>query len=1174
MNIKGGKIFASSALMSLILTTALPAALVNAAPGKVTRIGEIDRYATAAKVATTNWTTSNDVILVTGEGYADAVSASALAKRLNAPILLTSPGSLSTYTQNALSSLKVKNIYIIGGNASVSASVRTSLKSNYNLIELGGVDRYETNAKVAQKLVDLGVDPANVMMVGGEGFSDALSVAPIAAAKGQILLLGMNSTDYMKPVIDFVSRNNSKVTVVGTKNVINNSIYNALNAVNRIDGGLDRFDTNMKVLAAFKDTVKMDKMYIANASGDGYADALVASAVAGKSGSPLVLVDTENSNGTANAIAYVKNNHNVNTDLNVVGGIGVISKNTEAAINSAIADSNSGNGQATVQSIEAINLSQFKVHFNTSVYSNSAEDVRNYKLNGVSLTPVDAGGNAVDVNGAVAKAIDDKTVLITLAAPRKQYDDVIISVKKSILTADKSQTIDSFDENVTLWDTEVPKLKSINIEGNNLLTLEFSEAVNVKDILALENKIKIDEQSIVSYGIDSDSSLTKIKNGIIVNGSTWANGAQFYFDVPISSGNHTLKISDGETNEMLSDAAGFALKESSLDFKVDANTTKPSIVSINKASSGEIQVVFDRSMDKKTAFDRKNYELNGVNLNYMSGVSFDNDNNDCTVKIKGLNNIQPGANTLYISNGVKDAYGNKVDDDTRVSFNDVKDETKPTVVSVKAIDSETIRVRFSKDVNYFYATNKSNYKLQDNEGINITNHIDAIYSTGGGDETSNTNIYDIKLKKTNPSNSNDDWRLTGSNYTLTVKNIIDTATKPNTMDDSSTAFTCVDDIAPKVTGVYYKQNSFSGKDQIVVYFTEAMDTNTVMNKNNYKFANGEGDTKVLPDDANIIFGGDGKSVIIEFPTRYHVKIADAQGNIANTGITNDVLRLVISNVKDKSYNVLDGVAYTSVITINSKGAKVRSNTLKVYYEGDDLKASVQFDRAIDNLNPGDFTLGKVTPTSASADGDKVILTFNEDDLATTSEKNAVPQISFANGKINNDVNTTKIDLIKAQGQKAYLGIKAYAKTTDATGASIDILSDGVANNQNTIYDYELNPKTTSEYWTASKDENGGKIYITFDTILNANSGVKADDFAFIGTNGTQLKPDLVSISKNTIIFTFNSNNDDIQAFTGKIGIKVKSTVSITTDRDVDGKYVNYIPSGDDLKERSISITSF
>lgn len=76
---------------------------------------------------------------------------------------------------------------------------------------------------VANQLVKLGVSADNVALVSGEGFSDALSVAPVAAAKGQILLLGSNSSSEMKSVFDFVKSNNSKVTVIGTNYAINDS---------------------------------------------------------------------------------------------------------------------------------------------------------------------------------------------------------------------------------------------------------------------------------------------------------------------------------------------------------------------------------------------------------------------------------------------------------------------------------------------------------------------------------------------------------------------------------------------------------------------------------------------------------------------------------------------------------------------------------------------------------------------------------------------------------------------------------------------------------------------------------------------------------------------------------------------------------------------------------------
>ena len=101
--------------------------------------------------------------------------------------------------------------------------------------------------------------------------------------------------DSMQSVINFVKTNNSKVTVVGTSNVISDDMYSKLGAVERVNGGANRFETNMNVLNKFASDLKADKLYVANASGDGFADALVASALAGNTASPLVLVDTEGS---------------------------------------------------------------------------------------------------------------------------------------------------------------------------------------------------------------------------------------------------------------------------------------------------------------------------------------------------------------------------------------------------------------------------------------------------------------------------------------------------------------------------------------------------------------------------------------------------------------------------------------------------------------------------------------------------------------------------------------------------------------------------------------------------------------------------------------------------------------------------------------------------------------
>lgn len=359
MNKKMEKIFESSALICLVMTTVLTSTTVKADAGKVTRLGAESRYATSSQVATSNWTNSDNVVLVSGQGYADAVSASVLAKTLDAPILLTNDSSLNIDTKSALDTLNPKNIYIVGGNASVSQSIRDELKRSYNLIELSGKSRYETNAAVANELVkNHGIKADNVMVVSGQGFSDALSAAPIAADKGQILLLTGNDDESIEPAENFIKSNKSNVTVIGTKNVINDDTYTNLEASSRIDGGSSRFDTNLKILDAYKSDLKNDKLYFANASGNGYADALVASVLAGKYSAPLVLVDSENSPDTDKAVEYInKTVDKDKTDINAVGGTGVI---PDSIINSITTpNSNTGNNntnekldKSTINSIE------------------------------------------------------------------------------------------------------------------------------------------------------------------------------------------------------------------------------------------------------------------------------------------------------------------------------------------------------------------------------------------------------------------------------------------------------------------------------------------------------------------------------------------------------------------------------------------------------------------------------------------------------------------------------------------------------------------------------------------------------------------------------------------------------------------------------------------------------
>ncbi|MEQ8155637.1 MAG: lectin like domain-containing protein, partial [Clostridiaceae bacterium] len=93
------------------------------------RYGGIDRFETAAKVSASGWATSANVVLVNGQGFADALIGVPFAHLKDAPILLTNADYLPDFTNNEIARLEAKNIYILGGTGVVSAALENSLKA-------------------------------------------------------------------------------------------------------------------------------------------------------------------------------------------------------------------------------------------------------------------------------------------------------------------------------------------------------------------------------------------------------------------------------------------------------------------------------------------------------------------------------------------------------------------------------------------------------------------------------------------------------------------------------------------------------------------------------------------------------------------------------------------------------------------------------------------------------------------------------------------------------------------------------------------------------------------------------------------------------------------------------------------------------------------------------------
>ena len=153
----------------------------------ITRIAGADRFATSEAVyrygqSVHGWSSDNAVV-VSGTGFADAASIAVFAAGKAAPVFLAdADGNLSDTTLARAEGYD--RVLIAGGEAVVSAKTFDALSSQTEAIRLGGKDRYETSAKIVDYITSLG-DVENGMgefsyetiyIATGKNYPDALAV--------------------------------------------------------------------------------------------------------------------------------------------------------------------------------------------------------------------------------------------------------------------------------------------------------------------------------------------------------------------------------------------------------------------------------------------------------------------------------------------------------------------------------------------------------------------------------------------------------------------------------------------------------------------------------------------------------------------------------------------------------------------------------------------------------------------------------------------------------------------------------------------------------------------------------------------------------------------------------------------------------------------------------------
>ena len=254
------------------------------------------RYTTAIEISKKGWSASDTVFLVNGWAIADGLTATPLASAKNAPILLAGANSLSEETMAEIKRLKAKSIVLIGGSGVISDVVKNSLSSQgYSVSRIGGKTRYETSLKIAQELDKL-IDVHTAYMAYGHGEPDALSIAAQSGQTKQPIILTEKKAVPANTYQWLKGEGLQTSYFIGGKGVIYPAIITEMNGItaksvvnNRLSG-VNRQETNAKVIQAFYKQEEMPTIMVAHASTDKLVDALAAGPLAAKYNVPVLLV--------------------------------------------------------------------------------------------------------------------------------------------------------------------------------------------------------------------------------------------------------------------------------------------------------------------------------------------------------------------------------------------------------------------------------------------------------------------------------------------------------------------------------------------------------------------------------------------------------------------------------------------------------------------------------------------------------------------------------------------------------------------------------------------------------------------------------------------------------------------------------------------------------------------
>ncbi len=273
------------------LTPVYPGMYAEGRPlATVGRISGANRYATACQVSAKTFPSADTVVLATGTGYADALSAAGLAGVFEGPLLLTQRDVVPTEVLAELVRLGASKVVIVGGVSAVSDIAKAKLADlGYSVERIAGSDRYDTSARIAKRIKDEVGAVSTVYVARGDSFPDALAAGPMAAREAMPILLTRPTALPSATASALTYVDPSDAVVLGGTGAVSNGVAGSLGLPYERVAGSDRYETAVTVAEHGIANGWATHLQVAVANGTNFPDALAAGPAFGYRAGCLVL---------------------------------------------------------------------------------------------------------------------------------------------------------------------------------------------------------------------------------------------------------------------------------------------------------------------------------------------------------------------------------------------------------------------------------------------------------------------------------------------------------------------------------------------------------------------------------------------------------------------------------------------------------------------------------------------------------------------------------------------------------------------------------------------------------------------------------------------------------------------------------------------------------------------